>query len=186
MHRNYLDQHRVAIVCSARSGSTKALGTTNLLLRAASEALQPSTRPSTPGVSGLQTPFWGSPGSPLQTPSIQSASLTALTQINGTSGSVTGSPPYQPLNGLSLPAQSAPDFSFSSTVDLIRTEHISAARLTIRDVAILRELEADLERDCDGLRNFLFAAQVRRSDPKNGRVLNARPSGHRRDISAIA
>src|SRR3978361_889636 len=38
--RTYLDQHKVAVVCSARSGSTKALGTTNLLLRAASETLK--------------------------------------------------------------------------------------------------------------------------------------------------
>ncbi|KAN0059732.1 Aspartokinase [Thecaphora frezii] len=37
MHTN----HHVAIVCSARSGHTKALGTTNLLLQAATEALTP-------------------------------------------------------------------------------------------------------------------------------------------------
>lgn len=35
------DNVRLAIVCSARSGHTKALGTTNLLLQAAREALQP-------------------------------------------------------------------------------------------------------------------------------------------------
>lgn len=47
--RSYLENHRLAIVCSARSGSTKALGTTNLLLQAAKEAL--SSELDSPGPS---------------------------------------------------------------------------------------------------------------------------------------
>ncbi|KIK90852.1 hypothetical protein PAXRUDRAFT_831320 [Paxillus rubicundulus Ve08.2h10] len=109
----YIDQHKVAIVCSARSGSTKALGTTNLLLRAASEARQ---RP------------------PTKTPSL-SGTITPLT------------------NG-----QSSPEFS--TTVDLIRAEHLAAAKASIETPEILQELEAEIERDCDWLRAFLFAAQV--------------------------
>ena len=51
--------------------------------------------------------------------------------------------------------------SFNSTVDLLRSEHLTAARSTVRDPEILKELEAELERDIDALRSFLFAAQVR-------------------------
>jgi aspartokinase len=37
--RSHLETHRVALVCSARSGETKEKGTTNRLLRASEEAL---------------------------------------------------------------------------------------------------------------------------------------------------
>lgn len=62
--RSYIPNSRVALVCSARSSHTKALGTTNLLLQASREALQPpassSAVPQTPGglASGAQTPFF--------------------------------------------------------------------------------------------------------------------------------
>ncbi|PKI85081.1 aspartate kinase [Malassezia vespertilionis] len=52
---SYLLTNRLAIVCSARSGKTKALGTTNLLLQAAAEAVTVS-----PGVSASGTPMSGS------------------------------------------------------------------------------------------------------------------------------
>ncbi|WFD35076.1 aspartate kinase [Malassezia cuniculi] len=50
---SYLATNRVVIVCSARSGRTKALGTTSLLLQAAAQAMETSTsrEPS------LSTPF---------------------------------------------------------------------------------------------------------------------------------
>ena len=114
MGRNYVDDHKVAIVCSARSGSTKAMGTTNLLLRAASEALQKQ------------------PPSPPRTPPLVNEST---------------------LSGI-LP----PDYHV--TVDLIRQEHIVAARSSIRDPEILKYLEEDIESDCEWLRNFLLAARV--------------------------
>ncbi|KAI0290992.1 Aspartate/glutamate/uridylate kinase [Russula brevipes] len=53
---DYLDRHKLAIVCSARSGSTKALGTTNLLLRAASEVLRRES-PALSPLSGAATPL---------------------------------------------------------------------------------------------------------------------------------
>ncbi|KAL0088932.1 Aspartate/glutamate/uridylate kinase [Phycomyces blakesleeanus] len=37
---SYMDSHRVAVVCSARSGEEKSTGTTNRLLKAAEEALE--------------------------------------------------------------------------------------------------------------------------------------------------
>ncbi|KAF8496979.1 Aspartate/glutamate/uridylate kinase [Gautieria morchelliformis] len=58
---SYLERHRVAVVCSARSGSTKALGTTNLLLRAASEALRGSPSPSGSGTPNGTAPVAQTP-----------------------------------------------------------------------------------------------------------------------------
>lgn len=37
---------------------------------------------------------------------------------------------------------------------------MNAAKASVRDPDILQELEAEIERDCDWLRSFLFAAQV--------------------------
>ncbi|KAI0263030.1 aspartate kinase [Gloeopeniophorella convolvens] len=135
---SYLDQHKLAIVCSARSGSTKALGTTNLLLRAASEALQR--------------------GPPTSTSPIRSGAATPLTTSLIFRSARTGSPPGTP-NGVSDPPLSdAP--SFSTTVDMIRSEHVTAARQCIKGKEVLAELEAEIDRDCEGLRAFLYATQV--------------------------
>jgi aspartate kinase len=49
---------------------------------------------------------------------------------------------------------------FNVTVDLIREQHIEAARASVRDPDIRGELEEEIEKDCDWLRGFLFAAQV--------------------------
>lgn len=147
LNSGYLDNYKVAVVCSARSGSTKALGTTNLLLRAASEALNRSLVPSNHAMPGIHTPFT----SCAQSPESLSPSLSPL--LRRSSGS-HGSPP-----GLSLP--STPQLvPFGPTVDLIRTEHLTAARSLIRDQILLKELEQDINKDCEGLRTFLFAAQV--------------------------
>ncbi|KZT27990.1 aspartate kinase [Neolentinus lepideus HHB14362 ss-1] len=136
----YLDQNKVAIVCSARSGKTKALGTTNLLLRAASEALQRHPVPSAPGTPGNMTPAlnngFSSPCSP-----------------------ISGSPsPFSSFHMGSANGKQAP--SFSVTVDVIRSDHLSAARTTIKNASILRDIEAEIQADCEALRAFLFAAQV--------------------------
>ena len=133
----YLDQHKLAIVCSARSGSTKALGTTNLLLRAASEALR-RTPPSalSPVLSGAATP---------------------LTDSLICRSSRAGSPPETPI---SFPEHCTG--SFSKTVDMILSEHIAAARDCVKGKTHLAELEAEIIRDCESLRAFLSATQVRR------------------------
>lgn len=49
---------------------------------------------------------------------------------------------------------------FNATVDQIRDDHFKAARAVVRDENLLRELEDDLEYDCERLRSFLLAAQV--------------------------
>lgn len=50
--------------------------------------------------------------------------------------------------------------AYHVTVDLIRSEHLAAARSSIRDPEILKELQEEIERDCEWLRNFLLAAKV--------------------------
>jgi aspartate kinase len=50
--------------------------------------------------------------------------------------------------------------SFVRTVDLIRMEHVAAARELIRDPDLLHELELEILRDCEGLCAFLGAAQL--------------------------
>ena len=52
---SYLETNRIVIVCSARSGKTKALGTTNLLLQASTEAM--SLDPPSPSSSHAGTPM---------------------------------------------------------------------------------------------------------------------------------
>ncbi|KAF8191163.1 Aspartate/glutamate/uridylate kinase [Pholiota molesta] len=153
---NYIDNHKVAIVCSARSGSTKALGTTNLLLRAASEALR-RTKPAGSSASGTVTPLTrglfgvgssGSDHSPPRSPKPRRSSRSTSPQpLFG----------FTPLNGANG-AETQPDFSV--TVDLIRSEHVTAARASIRDPDLLQELEEEIENDCEWLRSFLLAAKI--------------------------
>lgn len=49
---------------------------------------------------------------------------------------------------------------YYATVDLIKSEHLTAARRTIVDSEILQELEEEIEKDAEWLRGFLGAAQV--------------------------
>ena len=56
------------------------------------------------------------------------------------------------------PQESVPEFH--KTVDIIRKEHHAAARDAIKDPDILDELLNEIDRDCEWLRNFLFAAKV--------------------------
>ncbi|KAF5366552.1 hypothetical protein D9758_008990 [Tetrapyrgos nigripes] len=158
----YIKDHRVAIVCSARSGSTKALGTTNLLLRAASEALMrrpQSPQMNSPSSSGTMTPLtfglFGQikdipPRSPPHTP-LRSRSSSA----DEKSGLC-----MTPLSPLTVPIAGQSEPKFNATVDLIREQHIKAANEAIHNPEIRNELEEEIERDCDWLRGFLFASQV--------------------------
>ncbi|PCH44782.1 aspartate kinase [Wolfiporia cocos MD-104 SS10] len=152
---NYIDQHKVAIVCSARSGSTKALGTTNLLLRAAKEVLQRNNSPS--GTPGHMTPTLFSSLAQAQSPTGSDSSRAQGASSPRESYTPGGFTPGGYVN-LSLTSGRSP--SFSSTVDVLRSEHLNAARASVRDPGLLRELELEIEQDCDGLRSFLFATQV--------------------------
>ncbi|KAH7105099.1 aspartate kinase [Auriculariales sp. MPI-PUGE-AT-0066] len=144
----YLDQHKVAIVCSARSGSTKALGTTNLLLKAASEALQRSSTPIT--TPGHHTPTNSASYPWSKQLSMSSISPPGTPSLNGNgNGLRSASPEAVPLVA-----------TFNATVDLILSEHVNAARSLIKDQDLLKELEQEIERDCEALRGFLAAAQV--------------------------
>lgn len=147
LSRGYIDQHKVAIVCSARSGSTKALGTTNLLLKAASEALQRTRSPL--DTSGTNTPNG-------LFSRLSMSSLPASPRPRSKSSPRSDSP----FGAFAMNSVHSDTPSFNSTVDLIRSEHLTAARCSVRDPELLKELEAEIEHDCDSLRSFLFAAQV--------------------------
>ncbi|CAE6506285.1 unnamed protein product, partial [Rhizoctonia solani] len=164
----YIAEDKVVLVCSARSGSTKALGTTNLLLKAATEAL----RQPAPG--GLNTPTrsnsisssGGLPWSPTprkatqsQAPSFSRAASPGTGLDRLADRKAGGSPPREPSPPTPVSAAS-PTVSFSLTVDLIRSEHVSAARELIRDPDLLQGLEHEITRDCEALRAFLGAAQL--------------------------
>lgn len=154
--RNYIDQHKVAIVCSARSGSTKALGTTNLLLRAASEALQRRSKPNgTPGaVTPVSRGLFGAGYEDSQSPPMSPKSRSRSSR----SSSPPNFPGFTSIVPQSQPSQSVP--AFSATVDLVQQEHLSAARDSVRDPDLLKELEAEIVNDCEWLRSFLFATKV--------------------------
>ncbi|KAF5351159.1 hypothetical protein D9756_008284 [Leucocoprinus leucothites] len=178
---NYIDQHKVAIVCSARSGSTKALGTTNLLLRASAEALR---RTTASGTTNGKNSSVDTPGTGTITPVSRGLfGVYGMNLTNGTNGNSNGtsqpsesgsqSPPqsprsrspgsgstfgFTPIAGKGGQVQ-VPDFVH--TVDLLRQEHLSAARECVtRHEEILRELEEEIERDCDWLTSFLYALKV--------------------------
>ncbi|KAF5389781.1 hypothetical protein D9757_006015 [Collybiopsis confluens] len=155
----YIDSYKVAVVCSARSGTSKALGTTNLLLRAASEVLvrRPKSQQHSvvgspdgsmsPSLSSMLSQRMEMPHSPPQTPQRRSSSAEQYSNL------LTLSPLTIPQRGQAVPA-------FNATVDLIRQEHFKAAADFISDHDIRAEFEAEVEKDCDWLRSFLFASQV--------------------------
>ncbi|KAK1922001.1 putative aspartate kinase [Papiliotrema laurentii] len=168
---SYIPNSRVALVCSARSSHTKALGTTNLLLQASREALQP---PSARPTSGTQTPFFpkrvgsgffGREGgrdmvssiSSLSQLDIRSSSPSPFTpSAGGRSGSPT-SPHVAAAQGSSGVSETS---AFHETVDVIKKGHLDAARRCLRAGPLRDELEEEIERDCESLREFLYAAQI--------------------------
>jgi hypothetical protein len=99
LHRNHIDQHMVAIVCSARSGSTKDLGTTNLLLRASSEALQQQSK--TAGTLGTTTPV-----------------TRSLFSAGGTGSDGSQSPPTSPQSRSRSPGSTSPLFGFTPSTQI--------------------------------------------------------------------
>ncbi|GJJ10770.1 hypothetical protein Clacol_004998 [Clathrus columnatus] len=130
----YLDQYRVVVVCSARSSSTKALGTTNLLLRAVNEAL---SRPQAQGA-------------------ITTSSLPSAQTVNGLS-----TRNYLPSPNLfSTVDPYSSSVPFNATVDLLKSEHITAAKQSLKDPILLESIINEIEHDCEGLRQFLYAAQI--------------------------
>ena len=188
--RSYIPNSKVAVVCSARSGTTKALGTTNLLLQASREALNPPT-PSAEGnseaASGAATPFYpkrvgsgyfnnGNGVSMTPTESGLSASISSLRDLKMSRSSSPS--PFQPstsspsssgflpiatpgINGSSNGYAGANDLpAFHKTVDQLKKDHLEAARNAIKDPDLLQELVEEIERDLDRLRAFLNAAQI--------------------------
>ncbi|KAI6165916.1 Aspartate/glutamate/uridylate kinase [Pisolithus thermaeus] len=146
----FIDQYQIAVVCSARSGSTKALGTTNLLLRAASQVRQ---RQACKSASGTQTPpistncLFRRSRSRSDSPSFGLAAITPIT--------ASSTKECNPGN-----AQTQPAPEFAATVEIIRSEHLAAARVNVKDPGLLQELEDEINHDCDWLNSYLLATQV--------------------------
>ncbi|OWZ35764.1 aspartate kinase [Cryptococcus neoformans c45] len=175
---SYIDNgSKVAIVCSARSTQTKSLGTTNLLLQASREALQPAMSSSGDGrsgsMSGTATPFYpkrvGSGFFGKDQSTSMTSSVSSLSQLESQLGR-SGSPsPFQSSSSRSpprSPATPSQDSSISQepafhvTVDLIKKGHLEAARASLKGGPLRDELEEEIERDCESLRSFLYAAQI--------------------------
>lgn len=53
-----------------------------------------------------------------------------------------------------------PVAAFHATVDILKRDHLEAARKAIKDEILLEELQEEIERDVEGLRGFLSAAQI--------------------------
>ncbi|WVR07616.1 hypothetical protein IAU60_004658 [Kwoniella sp. DSM 27419] len=164
---------RVALVCSARSSQTKALGTTNLLLQASREALSPPSGPAGTSQSGAATPFFpkrvGSGFFGKDMTSSMMSSISSLAQLD-VSGRSSPSP-FQSSSGRSRSPPKSPvtpgpssgseqESGFHKTVDTIKQGHLQAARDTLRAGPLRDELEEEIERDCEALRGFLYAAQI--------------------------
>ena len=88
--------------------------------------------------------------------------FSRLTQYQSPFASPGKSSPKSESIALSLGMTSITEAtpSFNTTVDVIRSEHLYAARSSVRNPDILKDLEAEIDRDCDSLRSFLFATQV--------------------------
>lgn len=128
---SYLKTNRVVIVCSARSGKTKALGTTNLLLQACNEAMR--------SIQGNNT--LDSSRSSLSS-SFQADSMGPLSSLQ---------------MGLSRP-EFVPEFQ--ATVERIKEDHFEAARESVRNTRLRQQLEQDIADDCMCLNQFLQAAMI--------------------------
>ena len=128
---SYLKTNRVVIVCSARSGQTKALGTTNLLLQACNEAMR--------SIQGNNT--LDSSRSSLSS-SFQADSMGPLSSIQ---------------MGLSR-TEFVPEFQ--ATVEKIKEDHFEAARESVQNTQLREQLEQDIADDCMCLNQFLQAAMI--------------------------
>jgi aspartate kinase len=53
---------------------------------------------------------------------------------------------------------------------MILSEHIAAARDCVKEKTLLSELEAEMARDCESLRAFLSATQVRVEGPLHAKL----------------
>ncbi|OCF61379.1 aspartate kinase [Kwoniella mangroviensis CBS 10435] len=161
----------VAIVCSARSSHTKALGTTNLLLQASREALAPPSRSSLSEKSGTTTPFFPKRvGSGFFGKDALSSSISSLTQLDLNNTRSSSPSPFTSSSNRSRTPPKSPtaqedeaneeEEGFHKTVDLIKKGHLEAARNSLRAGPLRDELEEEIERDCESLRGFLYAAQI--------------------------
>ncbi|KAH9911163.1 hypothetical protein B0H21DRAFT_714353, partial [Amylocystis lapponica] len=140
----YLCDYKIAVVCSAQSRSANNAGTMGLLLRAAEEALRrPVTLSETATRMVSTEPFSQNfrTQSPIGTPRIPRGSDSSETAIWPVVSCKADVPAFQ------------------NAVEVIRAEHLSAARASVKDASILHEVEAEINQDCDELGSYLLATQ---------------------------
>ncbi|GEM10491.1 aspartate kinase [Rhodotorula toruloides] len=145
------DGYRVVVVCSARSGNTKTTGTTNLLLRAALEAIRPKGPDLSSSVPSLRN-------SPSQSPAPSTPVTPRQSYLSGSLSNLR-----MTASGTGLDKMNGDDDRqlFDDTVDQIKRDHLEAARKAIvNSKEVLQEVEEELEYDCERLRGFLRAAQI--------------------------
>lgn len=133
----YTQDHRVAVVCSARSTNTKEEGTTSRLLQAADSALSGNIIVSNSGASSAPPPISAAP-SPLNRP-VTSSSCD--------------------YDDLETAAKKADEIA-SNNVEAIRESHLAAARANISNPALLAQLEKDINKECNQVLGIVAAARV--------------------------
>lgn len=133
------------------------------MLRAASEALDVQKPAFTPSGTGASTPFTHQLNQRSRDWSPPSLSRDGSLSARG-GGSRAPSPPITALTpatpGVDASKDTFPFPPYFATIDLIHSEHVKAARETVRDQTLLAELESEIEQDCYGLKDLLHAAQV--------------------------
>lgn len=153
---SYRATKRVAVVCSARSGKTKALGTTNLLLQAASQALEDEEQE----VPSLSASIASLPPLGASTPNRRPSARGLEKRLSHLAMGSSPSPSRVGEGEESNPAATVQP-SYQLTVDQILSDHLEAARAHVKNTELLASLEQGLSEDCSRLRDFLLAARVR-------------------------
>jgi aspartate kinase len=91
------------------------------------------------------------------------SSISSLSQLELRSGSPS---PFQssgrrsPTSPTTNAGNGEDGAGFHETVNVLKKGHLEAARATLRSGPLRDELEEEIERDCEHLRSFLYAAQV--------------------------
>ena len=97
------------------------------------------------------------------------SSLRDLEITTSSAGGRSASPsPFQPQRSYSPPTPTGPgpqaqeeqQEGYNQTVDVLKRDHLEAARKAVQGEELREELVHEIEADCEGLRGFLAAAQV--------------------------
>lgn len=95
------------------------------------------------------------------------SSISSLAQLDMRSSSPSPftpsgrkSPSSPTTHGAAPQSAETNEPAFHATVDILKKGHLDAAKAAVRPGPMRDELEDEIERDCENLRSFLYAAQV--------------------------